>query len=240
MPIQITITDADFSANNIGRGLYLTTERDGLVGEYLFGFNAAASVVNPPGANMSVIGTPTYSANLANVGQLNYFDTGILEPDEFTFLIFSDGDRDVSSVLVGNFNGSNSATSCCLYRNGSSFTGFSPATDSTTVTAAATNSLAEADQRAYAMRSIGTTDFSVTVDEFKAGVRSGGATTTSTKTRRANASSLVLGSSRGSATFPGPHPMYAALIWSRALSDAELLAAYLEVRAVLAGRSLAA
>ncbi len=241
--VRITVPGADFSSRNLGRVLKLTTDRTNLVGEYILGGNLAASKYN--GANpdlpMSVVGTPTYSDGHVTLGQNNWFDTFIQDAAELTMMLIADA-ASTGSIYLGNFNGLNTVDCILLYKNNSNIVAQSSASDGTTQTldSSVSGTGANTDFRGLAMRTVGSTDYVSKLDHFKGGVRAAGGSQTNTgKTREVQSTpTFAIGSSRGNAFFPGPVNVAAALVWHRALTDAELLAAYLEVRSVMAGRGV--
>lgn len=244
MTLRITVPGADFSARNLGRVLKLTTDRTGLVGEYIFGGNLVASKYNGanPGVPMGVVGTPTYAANYVTLAQTNWFDTYILDAADLTMMVIADASSTGASY-IGNFAGGNNVDSVLLYKNVSSFSAQSSANDGSAqvVGSAASVTGANSTFRGLSMRTMGTSDYQIKLDQFYNGARAGGSSQTNAgKTREVQTTpALAIGSSRGAGPFPGPVNIAAALVWHRALTDAELLAAYLGARSVMASRGVA-
>jgi hypothetical protein len=243
-PLKIKVSGADFSDNAVGRMLPLTSNRTNLIGEYVFGGSLTRSRWNgaDPSKHLTVLGTPTYGSGFVTLAAANWFDTVITESQEFTALVIADAVA-TSAAYVTNFDGTNGGNYMSLYRTTGSFNLAVSATDSTAqnIASAATITGSDSGFRGLAMRTTGSVDYTSKLDQFESGVRAGGTSTTHTgKTRDVHVSpSFALGSSRGNAGMTGPINMAAALIWNVALSDAALLAAYQEARAVLAGRGIA-
>lgn len=243
MTLRITVPGAGFHANHVGR-IQLTTYRTGLIGEYILGGSAAASIYN--GANpdrpLVVKGEPTYGVGYCGLSQTSWFDTLLLDSQELTALVFCTA-QSSTSMLFGNFTGGNIVDTVALYKNFTDFVVQSCATDATLQQiVSSVNNLTGADEsfRGLAIRTTGGVSYTSKIDQFKAGVRAGGTATTHTgKTREVQSTpAFAIGSSRGHQSLSGAVNVAATLVWNQSLSDADLLAAYLEARAVLAARGI--
>jgi len=244
MTLRITVPGADFSGVGIGRYLKLTTDRADLVGEYIFGKSKNASIFN--GANNALplieTGAPVYDDASVTLSTSNWFDTLVSDAQELTLMVIAD--MNVSGIhFIGNWGGVPSANQLTMYKNGSTVALQTPraaGSPPSTITSSTGLSGIGPHFRGLACRTTGLVDFTSKVDQYRGGLHMGGASFVNAgETRLVVPSPLIsIGSARGSSIFPGPVKVAAALIWHRALSDADLLAAYQEARGVLAGRGI--
>lgn len=233
---------ANYAANNVGRAIQLTTDRASLMGEFLLGRDEATTVFNsayegaPPG---TMVGAPTYGDHrITGCDQTNYLNTGITDAANISILaIYSPGGAvtgdgvfgtgGVSGAQIAGFvNGANLQLQCAT--SGNSTTGLS-----VTCTAPGTNL---SDYRGLAGRIGGTVNPTLKIDDFKDGARVTGGSATGSATRGIDTRNIRIGTWGSSS---GLVDVAAALIWHRLLTDAEMLAAYQEVRATLAQWNLA-
>jgi hypothetical protein len=242
MPLNLMVTGADYSASNIGRVIKLTTNRTGLVGEYLFGRNRATSLVNgvDGGTIPSVpVADPTYGDHVASMDASanKYINSGLSDADKITIAVVCA--FPASAYVNRTLAGFGVGKSLNIYSGPSSSFGLATqATDATQpacgLPAAPTAPLT--DPRMIVSRVDGPTNFSLNIDEYKNGGRTqGSGLVTTVKNRLAEATTkLSFGSLPSTGSFALGFDEVAALVWHRYLSDAEVLAMYLEVRTVLA------
>lgn len=241
--LRITIPGARFAENAIDRSIKLTTNRTGLVGEFIFGSYAAACNYN--GADrtkpLRVIGEPTFSQGRVALGQNNWLDTqSMFDTQELTFLVFPA--RSASAAMpFGTFSGSNSGDTVSIYGNTGTMDMLVSTTGEPSTVSLSTPSIDVGSFYGIAGRTTGSANFTIKLDAFKGGARLGGVSAVQTgKTRKVTTTMpFAFGSSRGNASFPGPVVEAGGLVWNRALSDAELLAAYIEARTLFTARGIA-
>lgn len=237
--ITMKIPGADFSGKNLGRVLKLTTDRTGLVGEYILGRNAKASAYN--GANPDlpalIVGAPVYKASYCTLSRYNYLNTLLLDAAEVTLLAI--GSSAGNSSYIGQFGIAGGGATTHLWGDNSGVNGYSTGNTSNVQAASPWSPARGAGFRGLAFRSVGATNFKSVVDQFYSAVRTGKTETTSTQTKLVHPTkTFAIGSPHGGATFAEAVNIAGALIWHKALTDAELLAAYLEARAALAPRGI--
>lgn len=205
-----------------------STSRTSLVGEYLFGRDAATSKINLCGGVAPIIvGAPTYAARYATFDQNNWFDTNLPDTQELTMLQVSAIPSGTQAYLMGNYNNSNGTDTTTFELTSGSLAAIACATDNTqqaftSVTARTPRS----EFTVKAVRTTGAADFVEKIDEYRGGVRVAGSTKTVTgKTRKVTTSAnMAIGSARGSSGFAGTLQCVGAAIWSRHVPDTELLA----------------
>lgn len=231
---------ADYSGANAGRVLALTTDRAGLVGEFLFGRNQATSVFNSAsdGAAGGVMhGTVAYDDHfLDDFGDAAWLDTGVGDAATLTVLVVSKPAANASFICYAG-TGTAGGAQLALYRVGGGLTWqHCNASNVTTglVVATGTPTAPDTDYRGLAGRTNGLVNPPMKVDEFKGGVRTQGASITGSATRVLDTRPILIGTIGAGVFSGGEADFAAALIWHRYLSDAELLAAYIEARATLA------
>lgn len=241
--LRIALAAANFGAANIGKSPILT-DRTNLVGEYFFGRDNPTSIVNMADTTkpLTLIGSATYAARAATITGVGvYYETGLADAAALTILsVASFGGTSVQ--LAGSFSGSNGTDATCLLRNGSSqLFAQVPAVSGIQTTTVFANTTPATDLRGVALRTSGTTDFVVKVDEFKANARIQGVAETKTgQTRKVSATTLRLGAPASGSTYVSSQSIAFVGIWQRAMTDGELLAAYQQVYAQLAAWSVAA
>jgi len=227
---------ANFAASGLGRSARLTEHRTDLVGEYLFGRDVNTSVPNLANPDLPLIvhGTPTFDARAATLAQANWFDTQILDSQELTLLTVV-ALAGATAPLITNYDGANVTAVTSLHVSSNSIQGLACGTDNAQqVLSSRSMATPTTDFRIICMRTTGAANFVGRIDQFKAGVREGGTTTNSTKTRKVvTDKAFAIGSSRGSNGFAGATTVAAAAIWHGYLSDADLLAVAQEITAGL-------
>lgn len=222
--------EADYSERNIGRAIQLTADRTNLVGEYLFGRNFNTSKPNSaaPANPLSTVGTHTYGTRKVTMsGASNRLELNVPDAQELTVLVIASAANNCQ--FLGSFNGSNSTDCAALLRPTGGIQGQVAAADNTAVTTTAIAVSGTASEpRGVAMRTTGSADFVIKVDQFKAGARINGVSEPKAgKTRKVSSNTFRIGAP--TTFYIGSFDTYAALIWHRALGDVELLAAYQEV-----------
>jgi len=249
MPGIISPT-ADFSASGLGRGLFLTTNRTNLISEFLFGRNLATSRVNSAGmkANAAEALTgaavaPVYGDHEAELGNGAGIDTLVAMPGVAHTMLLVCGVQGADAATL--------ATDTILSGVSSGFNG------RLAVTVAAgklTFSLADVSATPASLPNLPARPLSahrcliasisgsaaasiMTIEEFAGGQLLQSASAPTAGARTAPAGTIVVGNSShiGPGTFPARVKHAARLDWDRQLSAAERLAAYQEVRAILAG-----
>jgi hypothetical protein len=242
---------ADFSAAGLGRALQLTTNRNGLVGEFLFGRNLATSRINSAGlkanAAEALIGTaqapapaPIYGDHQVELGNGAGIDTGVVATPTQTIMLVAtvasvDADQlPAIAILHGASFGDPARANMGIQAPSINF---SVSADGNAVLPAKPSGAFTAP-RALVSRIGGLAAGSVTkLDEYMGGVRTQGGSSAITNARPAPTYTTVIGNSNTLAAggaFQARLRYTSALIWSRMLTDAEVLAAYLELRMVLA------
>lgn len=243
MPLNLTVTGADFSANNLGRVVKLTSDRTGLVGEYIFGRNRATSLINgvDGGITPTVNVDPTYGDHRASVDAATskYFNTLVADADDLTLalVLAYPANAYASRTLFGTGVGHK----LNMYATASPGVRLQVvATDATAPEAVLAAPQAPlTDFRMLTGRINGPTNISLEVDEFKGGERVQNVLVETVKSRVPDTTPIAIGTLLNTTTYALGYDVAAALIWHRTLSDAELLAAYLEVREVLGGMGIA-
>jgi hypothetical protein len=231
-----------FSKDNSGkrRKLPLTTNRAALVGEFLLGRNIATSRVNSAGAGANgsevLVGNPiapVYGDHQLELGNGAMLDTAVPATDAMTCLVACTGD--VSSAQV--FLGASVAASGRLNLLTGGASVVATLGNSNLALPGALSGPA-ADFRVLVARLGGTAAGSpAAIDEYRAGVRVQGAKTTLAGALVRQDYTRVIGGSStigAGAGYPVRNRFASYLHWSAYLSDADVLAAYLELRAVLA------
>jgi hypothetical protein len=247
MPGIITPT-ADFSASNLGRIIQLTTNRTGLVGEFIYGRNFATTALNSAGVGSGAILTqgtppaPVYGDHQLELGNGVGFNTNIPWSAAMTIMIATDIQQtDAASI-----------TNSVLFIGSSVVDDGEVIMDAYVGTPMEFNAVGHglvnlpslptrplSDFRALTGRIGGLASGSpISIDEYKSGVRTQGRASTTTSARTLpNTGSVLIGGHIGypSGGSFSTRPLFvSALIWNVALSDAATLAAYLEFRTALA------
>lgn len=238
MSQALIVTGANFTGTGLGRSLYLTTDRTNLVGEFIFGRDEATTIFNsatPGAATASVVGTLTYSNHFINPAGVNYVATTIQNAVSFTVMVIVAHGVDATTELY--LSSTNGAQANGFYLgNQSGQPNFFLANSSGGGNAVTLpNNVASplADFRALCGRASGTTTYTLEIDEFKGGALIQNASMTAVGSRTVGTQVINIGSLDGSTIWNSPKNTSAVLIWHRLLTDAELLAAYLECRTVL-------
>lgn len=221
----------DASALGLNRIAWLSSMRDGLLGEYVLTRNNASAKLNPASAfapQLSVVGVPDYGASIfagAGLSQNNWYDTNLRDTQELTLAVAFKAPAG-QSVLIGNFRGDNIPTNTSLLLQAGGVSGLVPATDG----AQSTDAVAVDASTAWTiamLRATGSANFTIKVDLYRAGVRLGGLTKATGKTRLVDTThSFAIGSARGTAgagTYNGSARYLLASVYGRAASDAEAL-----------------
>lgn len=236
------LTGGNFGAVNVGRHIQLTANRTGLLGEYLIGRDAVTSIPNSadPTKPLSALGTHTYAARKDTVaGLLNYYETGLADPADLTVLMIASAANNCQ--YMGSFTGANGTDATTMIKATSGLqvqTSNSDNTNSTTTVQTIFGTAAE--PRGVAVRLSGSADYVVKSDQFKGGVKVTGVSETKTgKTRKLSSTTLRIGAPATGASYIGSVDFLAGFVWSRALSDAELLAVYQEAFAFYADLGIA-
>jgi hypothetical protein len=238
MAQAIVVTGANFISNGLGRAVYLTSDRTNLVGEFIFGRDAATSTYNSAtssSAPASAVGTLTYSDHYANPAGANFFSTSITGATNLTMLsIVAPGVSAETEIYFSSTDGAGTNGFYLGNQGGDAFISvINSAGAQQKATLGAVLAAPLSEFRAIAGRIGGTTSFTLEVDEFKGGARLQAASATATGSRVVDSQTICIGSLNGSAVFNSAKDTSAVLIWHRLLTDAELLAAYLECRNVL-------
>lgn len=238
MAQAIIVTGANFLSSGLGRSLYLTSDRTNLVGEFIFGRDAATSLFNSApnnSVNAEAVGTLTYGDHNIDAAGANFVRTGLLGATNFTVMaVVAPGNSSSEQIYMASTSGSGP--------NGFYLANFSGKpvlslqnSAGTAQQAVADNSAASplTEYRAVAGRVGGTSSYTLEVDEFKGGVRVQSKAATASGTRTVDTQTICVGSLNGSSIWNSTKTTAAALIWHRLLTDAEMLAAYVECRDVL-------
>jgi len=234
-PGQLTIS---VNATATATGVTVqSTSRTGIVGEYLFGRDANTSKINLAGGPpLTFVGSPIFAPRSATLSQNNWADTSIYDSQELTMLIVCAVPTGTGAYFIGNYNNSNNTDTTTFELTSSLLSAITSANDNTQE--AFTNVAARTPLTDYTIKAIRTTgaaSFIAKIDEYRAGARMGGSSKTSTKTRKVTTSAAIaIGSARGSSGFAGTIQCAGAAIWSRALSDAEMVAEAAAITAKMA------
>lgn len=228
---------ADFSAGNLGRVIQLTTLRDQLKGEFIFGRNAKTTTLNSAYAGAPpafVVGAPVYADHrINNVDFQNYLDTTILDNVDITVAVVVAPGATASFdtyMSTGPAAGKQLALYCAA---NITFQAVNAASSPTGLLAqVSTPTTPLTDFRMIAGRMSGAVNPTIKLDEYKNGIHTQSAAVTGSATRVVDTRSLAVGSLKA-AGFAGVMDFSAALIWHKMLSDSEMLQAYLETQAVL-------
>ncbi|MFG1246809.1 hypothetical protein [Xanthobacter flavus] len=229
--LRAILGSANAGAKNLGRRPIIS-DRTNLVGEFFFGRDAATSIINMANASLPLSApTATYGARSATItGAGVYFETGIADAQELTILAVGSF-QNASSQIVGSYTATNAADTCALLHPSGGFSGQVPASDGTaqgTATLSPYSPLTTV--RALALRTTGSADFAIKVDQFRAGARLNGLSETKTgKTRKTSAQTFRIGAPASGSTYVAEQSPSAVAIWHRSMTDAELLAAYQDV-----------
>ncbi|KQM88461.1 hypothetical protein ASE67_01500 [Sphingomonas sp. Leaf23] len=259
--VAVYAPDAAFAGSVLPRDIYLTTNRAGLVGEYLFGQDLIQSRENSATPNATLATEvltgaavpPVYGDHRVELGNGAGLATGLIGMPVQTILLFaavagSDA-PDLTQVPTPKhiFHGATVAeagrlTMTTSVINGVLSIGATPngnASDARFTPAAPFTAI-----RGIASRIFGLLAGSrITMDEYKGGALINHAEAVLSADRPNPTYGIVVGNSNAVAAGGDfrervQHAM--CLIWSRYLTDAELLAAYLEARANLASMGVAA
>jgi hypothetical protein len=238
MSQALIVTGADFTSSGLGRSLYLTTDRTNLVGEYIFGRNEATTIFNsatPGSPTASVIGTLTYGDHFVDAAGANYIATNLQNNANLTFMVIvAHGAAATTELYLSSTNGAQANGFYLGNQSGqASFFLANSSGGGNAVTLPNIVSSPLTDFRALCGRASGTTTYTLEIDEFKNGSLVQNASMTATGSRVVGTQVINIGTLDGSTIWNSPKNTAAALIWHRLLSDAELLAAYLECRTVL-------
>lgn len=257
--------EGDYSSNHLGRVVRLTSDRQDLLAEYLFGRNQATSFYNSAETrpDPQVYGMqPAYGDHRVTVDGSHAVNTGIIPQagDDLTVMIFAAfpggwpttdnakrhavfGDQIGTSQIAFTTTGNSSpATTATI-------AGQITATDGTalTNTSAGTATLADppSDFRALTFSVSGQTSPAMTIAEYKNGARLWQKPQVfSGKTRSySGLQSMLIGSLRSAypnGLVSNQWTVAAALIWRRALNSDDELNAYLEARTALAAMGIMA
>lgn len=242
MPGIISPT-ADFSASGLGRALQLTTNRASLVGEFLFGRNLATSRINSAGlkvpASEALVGAPAvpvYGDHQMEVGNGAGLDTLVAATDAMTCMVICTGETAGTQILLGADSAAAARFNLLTVGTSANLTvaGGNPA--AVVLPGALTGNTT--DFRALVMRISGVAaGAALAIDEYRGGVRTQGAKSALTATVARGAYTRVVGNSStigANAGYTARNRFAAYLHWSAYLSDDAVLAAYAELRAVLA------
>lgn len=224
----------DFSSNAIGG--VLTSLRAGLIGEYIFGGSLSASLKNWANADlpMTAIGSPTIGSNYADLGTAG-FATGLFESAGITMIGIGYGTEADFTSMVTNFTGSNAATSSGIFLHPGDDLLYLQAHSTDNTNQNITLALAQPDSayRFQAGRISAGTNYAQELDQYIGGVHTFNHQVIA-KTRVGNSTDQL----KISTGFTAAVRMAGALIYNRALSDAELLRVYEEVSSTLAIRGV--
>lgn len=208
----------------------------------MFGRNLATSRINSAvvGAKPAFqVGTPTFASHkITGVTYQHYLDTQIADAVDITVAIVASPQASASGDgYVGTGSASGGTGQFVLYNLGGNITiqcinSSNSSTGLVCSTSGETTPLT--DFRMISGRISGLVNPTLKVDEYKGGAHTKGNSATGSATRvvaTTTPKTLAIGSKFSSLT--GAIDVAALLIWHRMLSDAELLAAYLEVEATL-------
>jgi hypothetical protein len=239
--LRVNVAGADFSRCSVGHVLQLTqVQRAAMIGEYLFGGNRESSRGNGvnPNKPLSVTGA-TFGSNYAALATDKWYDTGLYESNEQTWIICADAAN--ANMFLGNYDGTNSTANTTIFSSGG-FLFNTHATDNTVQqTSALTATTPLSDYRLLAARTQGSVNYISALSEFKGGVLKSSALNTNTgKTRSLDLTrAIAIGSARGNSAFPGPVKVAAVCMWTATLTDPELASACADITAALATRGIA-
>ncbi|RDI25187.1 hypothetical protein DFR41_104244 [Pseudacidovorax intermedius] len=234
----IKVIGADTGSNNIGRSALLTSNREGLVGEYLLSKSAAASIQNTANSDkpLTVVGEPVFNPDHVVCSSPNWFETGLYETAELTAMVVCDAAVN-GAFLLGTFAGSTGQRSMMMWQSallvlqghGTDANGTNPTENSSSVAKLNVTT----DFRIVAGRISSGADYTLKLDQYKGGVQtSSAATVVAGKTRAVNGSrSIAIGSPRGAVSPGGLVKIAAVLLWARRFADAELASTFPEVAA---------
>jgi hypothetical protein len=240
---QVFMLPGNAGARNLGRALQLTQTRANLIGEYVLRRDGPTSLVNSANPNnpLAPIGAPTFASTYDTLSVANWFDTGIADSQELTLIVFARGQTDSSpnaEIYCGTYDVANEATSVSLVINGGDLQANAPdaagALHSTTATAVASPTSAF---RMLALRTTGSSNFTLKADEFCAGDHTISQSLATGQTREVAASpTFCFGSPRGASGsgFTGPIDVAGALIYAVALTDSQLASVYADAQAAFA------
>lgn len=205
--------------------LIAAPRRAGLRGEYLFGRDTATSAFNLAGGQpLAFVGAPEFSPRYARFSQIAWADTGLFDTPEATLLVVS-AEPTASAPLITTFDGTNGGDATAFNVSGGNLQAYSVAADASVQTAQTAARVPLVEWTVKAMRISGGAAYSIVIDEYRQGARVGGVVVATGKARKPCASApFAIGSSRGSDGFKGDVFIAGAAIWSRGLSDAEVLA----------------
>lgn len=225
---------ASFS-KNVGALQYVPPILSGLLGWYFLGDDLAASQKNwaPGGGDLTVTGSPVYGAGYATLSGTNYFDTGYVDPAEFTLLAVAKGTNTTSAYVSSFLNSSSeyamiNAGATNLFRAGGYF-GAAGNFQRTSVNTysdlnrfefiAGTGENAPQQLSFYWPRVAEVTAGSAPANARTSGVRN-----------------ILLGRAHG--TFLVASDMAFAGVYSRALSEAEISSIYSHLQTVMGARGI--
>lgn len=221
----------DASALGLGRVAWLSSVRDGLLGEYVLTRNNASARLNPASAfapQLSVVGAPDYGAEIfagAGLSPNNWYDTNLRDTQDLTLAVAFRAPVGYS-VLLGNFRGDNAQDNVSLVITPQGIVGVIPATDGAQSTDAVAVD-ASTDWTIAVLRTTGAANYTIKVDIYRAGARLAGTVKATAKQRLVDATySFAIGSARGttgSNIYNGSARYLFAAAYSRALSDDEAL-----------------
>lgn len=235
--VRNIFTGINAASRALGRSerLISAPRRDALVGEYLFGRDASTSRFNLTGGpNLAFVGSPVFSPRYALFSQTAWADTGLYDTADVTLLVVS-SQVSQTAPLIGNYNGANSSDTTTFNLTGGDLQGFAVGTDNAAQTASTRARTPVTDFTVKVLRVSGGANFAIRVDEFRQGAKVGGTAVTTGKTRKVTTSQpFAIGSSRGASDFGGNVYVAGAAIWSRALTDSELLAEAAAISAKMA------
>lgn len=248
--VGFTSLAANFTAAGLGKS-QITTNRTGLVAEFLFGRDLATSKVNSAGAKVAAAvfsnGTavpPVYSDHRVSLGSGTGLDSGVAPVGAMTMLGIMQADVvDGAALSSGVFYFGATAADAgramlCTKTGGTSNPGFGLGGASGTIPLTNLPQRPLTDFRGMALRIGGiATGSAYAVDEMKAGVRVQGIAGTTTTDRGTLTGTIEIGATGNVGTggsWDSKVNYAAAVFWNRYLTDGELLAAYQEVRAFLA------
>jgi hypothetical protein len=244
MAQALIVSGQNFIGAGLGRALRLTSDRASLVGEFILGRDAATSAYNSAydGApNATAIGSLTYGDHFANPAGANYFRTMILGAENMTMMAVVAPGADANSeiYLASSSNAVNSWYLAGFSSNQPALSVINAASSAQQLLANAAQSTPYTDFRAIAGRVGGLSAWSMELDEFKGGTLVQNKSSTATGSRSVDSQVFCIGSIGGASTFNAAKNISAVLFWHRLLSDAELLAAYLEARNTLGRMGIA-
>lgn len=239
--IRRDFPNANAGAANLGRVPITVIQRASLKGEFIFGRDIATSCVNSAyddAPDAVVIGSPTLGDHTAALAGTNYIDTRVSDNLALTVMVISSPGASLENEVYFASEQNGVPQAVLLSYNGSPnviVQGYSASGILLTPGIAMPGSLTAplTDYRAVTFRTDQAVNPTFKIDEFKAGIRTQGASTAQTGTRAAAIKTLAIGSLKN-ATFTDVNNVCAVLIWHSHLSDADLLAAYLEARTYLA------